>query len=171
MLPAAQVNPPLRLLLVYDSEPAYDLLLALLSRDQQPVRTRSVEDEMGMRAVFRDNSVDVAVTAHNLTHFDSLVALAVAKSHAPDLPVPVVSADMSEELTAMILHAPGPTASSSRQRPRGTLAIFLERGMFRNDERMSYRRGSSAARHEGRSGDKINPGPGRGSGRSHGASR
>lgn len=116
-LPAAQVNPPLQLLLVYDSEPDYDLLLALLSRDQRPVRTRSVEDEMAMRAVFRHDSVDIVVTDHNLTHFDSLVALAVAKSHAPDLPVPVVSADMSEELAAMVSHAPGPTTSSSRQSP------------------------------------------------------
>jgi signal transduction histidine kinase len=98
-------NPPIQLLVVEDSELDYDLLLALLARAGRPVRARRVEDEAGMRAVFRDGPVDVVVTDHNLPHFDSLAALAVAKAHDPDLPVIVVSGEMSEDLAVSVLHA------------------------------------------------------------------
>ncbi len=96
-------TPALQLLVVEDSELDYDLLLALLARGGQPVRARRVEDEAGMRAVFRDGPVDVVVTDHNMPKFDSLAALAVAKSHDPDLPVIVVSGEMSEELAVAVL--------------------------------------------------------------------
>jgi len=98
-------NPPIQLLVVEDSELDYDLLLALLARGGRPVRARRVEDEAGMRAVFRDGPVDVVVTDHNLPHFDSLAALSVAKSYDPDLPVIVVSGEMSEELAVTVLQA------------------------------------------------------------------
>jgi signal transduction histidine kinase len=104
-MPASLDNPPIQLLVVEDSELDYDLLLALLARGGRPVRARRVEDEAGMRAVFGDGPIDVVVTDHNLPHFDSLAALAVAKSHDPDLPVIVVSGEMSEELAVAVLHA------------------------------------------------------------------
>src|SRR5271165_6800394 len=96
-------NPPIQLLVVEDSELDYDLLLALLARAGRPVRARRVEDEQAMRAVFRDGPVDVVVTDHNLPRFDSLAARAVAKSHDPDLPVIVVSGEMSEDLAVSVL--------------------------------------------------------------------
>jgi len=95
--------PPIQLLVVEDSELDYDLLLALLARGGRPVRARRVEDEAGMRTVFGDGPVDVVVTDHSLPHFDSLAALAVAKAHDPDLPVIVVSGEMSEELAVAVL--------------------------------------------------------------------
>ncbi len=104
-MPANIDTPALQLLVVEDSELDYDLLLALLARGGQPVRARRVDDEAGMRAVFRDGPVDVVVTDHNMPHFDSLAALAVAKSHDPDLPVIVVSGEMSEELAVAVLQA------------------------------------------------------------------
>lgn len=102
-MPTNLDNPPIQLLVVEDSELDYDLLLALLARGGRPVRARRVEDEAGMRAVFRDGPVDVVVTDHNLPQFDSLAALAVAKSYDPDLPVIVVSGEMSEELAVAVL--------------------------------------------------------------------
>jgi len=98
-------NPPIQLLVVEDSEMDYDLLLALLARAGRPVRARRVEDEAGMRAVLRDGPVDVVVTDHNLPNFDSLAALAVARAHDPDLPVIVVSGEMSEDLAVSVLQA------------------------------------------------------------------
>jgi len=98
-------NPAIQLLVVEDSELDYDLLLALLARGGQPVRARRVEDEAGMRAVLDDGLVDVVVTDHNLPRFDSLAALAVAKAYDPDLPVIVVSGEMSEELAVKVLQA------------------------------------------------------------------
>ena len=102
-MPNATDNQPIQLLVVEDSELDYDLLLALLARGGRPVRARRVEDEAGMRAVLRDGPVDVVVTDHNLPNFDSLAALAVAKSYDPDLPVIVVSGEMSEELAVAVL--------------------------------------------------------------------
>jgi signal transduction histidine kinase len=98
-------NPPIQLLVVEDSELDYDLLLALLARTGRPVRARRVEDEAGMRAVLRDGPVDVVVTDHNLPNFNSLAALEVARAHDPDLPVIVVSGEMSEELAVAVLQA------------------------------------------------------------------
>jgi signal transduction histidine kinase len=102
-MPNATDNQPIQLLVVEDSELDYDLLLALLARGGRPVRARRVEDEAGMRAVLRDGPVDVVVTDHNLPNFGSLAALAVAKSYDPDLPVIVVSGEMSEELAVAVL--------------------------------------------------------------------
>jgi signal transduction histidine kinase len=102
---AALDNPAIQLLVVEDSELDYELLLALLARGGRPVRARRVEDEDGMRAVFRDGPVDVVITDHNMPNFDSLAALAVAKSHDPDLPVIVISGEMSEELAVSVLQA------------------------------------------------------------------
>jgi len=104
-MPNARDTPAIQLLVVEDSELDYELLLALLARAGRPVRARRVEDEAGMRAVFRDGPVDVVVTDHNMPNFDSLAALAVAKSHDPDLPVIVVSGEMSEELAVAVLQA------------------------------------------------------------------
>lgn len=104
-MPANLDHPPIQLLVVEDSEMDYNLLLALLARTGRPVRARRVEDEAGMRAVLRDGPVDVVVTDHNLPAFDSLAALAVARAHDPDLPVIVVSGEMSEELAVDTLQA------------------------------------------------------------------
>jgi signal transduction histidine kinase len=98
-------NPPIQLLVVEDSEMDYDLLLALLARSGRPVRARRVEDEAGMRAVLADGPVDIVISDHNLPSFDSLAALAVARAHDPDLPVIVVSGEMSEELAVGVLQA------------------------------------------------------------------
>ncbi len=102
-MPDTLDNPSIQLLVVEDSELDYDLLLALLARGGLPVRARRVEDEAGMRAVFRDGPVDVVVTDHGLPRFDSFSAIAVAKSHDPDLPVIVVSGETSEELAVALL--------------------------------------------------------------------
>jgi signal transduction histidine kinase len=104
-MPANLDHPPIQLLVVEDSEMDYDLLLALLARAGRPVRACRVEDEEGMRSALRDGPVDVVITDHNLPRFDSLSALAVARAHDPDLPVIVVSGEMSEDLAVAVLQA------------------------------------------------------------------
>jgi len=96
---------PVQLLVVEDSELDYELLLALLSRGGRRVRARRVEDEGGMLAALRAGPVDAVITDHNLPRFDSLASIAVAKRHDPDLPVIVVSGEMSEELAVEALQA------------------------------------------------------------------
>jgi signal transduction histidine kinase len=99
----------LRLLVVEDSEMDFDLLLALLARSRATlggrVRAERVEDEAGMRAVFARGPVAAVITDHNLPAFDSFSALAVAKEVDADLPVLVLSGEMSEELAVAALHA------------------------------------------------------------------
>ncbi len=97
--------PPTQLLVVEDSELDYELLLALLARSGHPVRARRVEDEGGMRGALRDGAVDIVVTDHNMPRFDAFAALRVAKEHDPDLPVVVVSGEMSEDLAVATLRA------------------------------------------------------------------
>jgi len=96
---------PIRLLVVEDSELDFELLVATLARDGPRLRAERVEDEAGMRAAFDRGPVDAVLTDHNLPRFDSFSALKLAKSVDPDLPVLVVSGEMSEDLAVASLHA------------------------------------------------------------------
>ncbi len=97
--------PPLNLIVVEDSELDYELLLAMLSREGLKPRTTRVEDEAGMRDAFAKGHVDAVITDHNLPRFDSFASLTVAKSIDADIPVIVLSGEMSEDLAVATLHA------------------------------------------------------------------
>ena len=105
----AAADDPIRLLVVEDSELDYELLQAILLRDRETlgarVRTQRAEDEAGMRNAFERGPVDAVITDHNLPRFDSFAALKVAKEVDADLPVIVLSGEMSEELAVASLHA------------------------------------------------------------------
>jgi signal transduction histidine kinase len=96
---------PIRLLVVEDSELDFDLLTATLARDGPPLRAERVEDEAGMREALDRGPVDAVLTDHNMPRFDSFAALKLAKAADPDLPVLVVSGEMSEDLAVAALHA------------------------------------------------------------------
>jgi len=99
----------LRLLVVEDSELDYELLLATLKRDGtiagRSLHAQRVEDEAGMRGAFARGPIDAVITDHNLPRFNSFAALGVAKEIDIDLPVLVVSGEMSEDLAVATLHA------------------------------------------------------------------
>ena len=96
---------PLNIIVVEDSEVDYELLLAMLSREGLKPRTTRVEDEAGMRDAFATGPVDAVITDHNLPRFDSFASLSVAKSVDSDIPVIVLSGEMSEDLAVAALHA------------------------------------------------------------------
>jgi signal transduction histidine kinase len=102
-------NETIHLLVVEDSELDYELLLAILGRDQAltglRVRAQRVEDETGMRQALAAGRTDAVVTDHNLPRFDSFSALKVAKQFDEDLPVLVLSGEMAEDLAVTALHA------------------------------------------------------------------
>ncbi len=58
-----------------------------------------------MRGALRDGAVDIVITDHTMPRFDAFAALRVAKEHDPDLPVVVVSGEMSEDLAVAALRA------------------------------------------------------------------
>jgi signal transduction histidine kinase len=106
MEPSVNAPPaPLNLIVVEDSELDYELLLAMLMREGLRPRAVRVEDEAGMREAFAAGRVDAVITDHNLPRFDSFASLAVAKSVDADIPVIVLSGEMSEELAVSVLHA------------------------------------------------------------------
>ncbi|MGH6610822.1 MAG: response regulator, partial [Burkholderiaceae bacterium] len=90
---------------VEDSELDYELLTTMLTREGLKARTTRVEDEAGMRECFSKGRVDAVITDHNLPRFDSLSSLSVAKRIDADIPVIVLSGEMSEELAVATLHA------------------------------------------------------------------
>jgi signal transduction histidine kinase len=95
----------LNLIVVEDSELDYELLLAMLMREGLRPKAVRVEDEAGMREAFAAGRVDAVITDHNLPRFDSFASLKVAKSVDADIPVIVLSGEMSEELAVAVLHA------------------------------------------------------------------
>ena len=106
---ATKPTETIHLLVVEDSELDYELLLAILGRDQAltglRVRAQRVEDEAGMRAALAAGPVDAVVTDHNLPRFDSFAAIKTAKQFDEDLPVLVLSGEMAEDLAVTALHA------------------------------------------------------------------
>jgi signal transduction histidine kinase len=101
--------PTVQLLVVEDSDLDFDLLQAMLAREREElglkVRAQRVEDEPGMRAAFERTRFDAVVTDHNMPRFDSFTALKIAKESDPELPVIVLSGEMSEALAVAALHA------------------------------------------------------------------
>jgi signal transduction histidine kinase len=127
-----------RLVIVEDSELDYDLTLATLMREGLRPRAQRVEDERGLRDAFAQGHIDAVVTDHNLPRFDSFAALKVAKELDPDIPVIVLSGEMSEELAVASLHA-------------GADDFVLKTRMFRVASALQHSLESARARREARS--------------------
>jgi DNA-binding NtrC family response regulator len=77
----------------------------MLMREGLRPRAVRAEDEAGMRDAFAQGPIDAVITDHNLPRFDSFASLKVAKAVDPDIPVIVLSGEMSEELAVASLHA------------------------------------------------------------------
>lgn len=136
----ASVNAPdaaLGLIVVEDSELDYDLLIAMLMREGMRPRAVRVEEEAGMRAAFAAGRIDAVITDHNLPRFDSFASLRVARSVDSDIPVIVLSGEMSEELAVATLHA-------------GADDFVLKTRMFRIAAALQKSLGAAAARREAR---------------------
>ena len=137
----ASVNPAdrplLNLIVVEDSELDYELLLAMLAREGLRPSTTRVEDEAGMRDAFAKGHVDAVITDHNLPRFDSFASLTVAKSIDTDIPVIVLSGEMSEDLAVATLHA-------------GADDFVLKTRMFRIAAALQHSLQAAAARREAR---------------------
>jgi signal transduction histidine kinase len=138
----ADVNaagPALNLIVVEDSELDYELLLAMLMREGLRPRAVRVEDEAGMREAFAGGPIDAVITDHNLPRFDSFASLKVAKSVDSDIPVIVLSGEMSEELAVASLHA-------------GADDFVLKTRMFRIASALQKSLRAAEARREARAG-------------------
>lgn len=127
-----------RLIVVEDSELDYELLIAMLMREGLRPRAVRVEDEAGMRDAFAAGPIDAVITDHNLPRFDSFASLKVAKTVDPDIPVIVLSGEMSEDLAVASLHA-------------GADDFVLKTRMFRIASALQHSLQAARTRREGRS--------------------
>lgn len=96
-----------RLIVVEDSVLDFELLLAHLGNEPGLPRidARRIEDEAQLREALAADRVDAVITDHNLPSFDAFRALALARSFDADLPVLVVSGEISDEIAVAALHA------------------------------------------------------------------
>jgi signal transduction histidine kinase len=97
--------PPIRVLVVEDFEPDYELLAGRLRGMGMHVELERVEDEPGMRAALARSRFDIVLCDHSLPRFSLAGALRVAREHHPDLPVIVVSGIVGEEAAVDDLRA------------------------------------------------------------------
>jgi signal transduction histidine kinase len=111
----------------------------MLMREGLLPRAVRVEDEAGMRAAFAAGPIDAVITDHNLPRFDSFASIKVAKSVDSDIPVIVLSGEMSEELAVASLHA-------------GADDFVLKTRMFRIAAALRKSLGAAEARREARAG-------------------
>ena len=90
-----------------------------------------------MRDAFAQGPVDAVITDHNLPRFDSFASIEVAKGVDSDIPVIVLSGEMSEELAVATLHA-------------GADDFVLKTRMFRIAAALQNSLRAAAARRESR---------------------
>lgn len=138
--------PSLQLVVVEDSELDYELTLAHLVSDPafatNALTAQRVEDEPGLRAALAGGPVDAVITDHNLPRFDSFSALRVAREFDADLPVLVLSGEMSEDVAVAALHAGADdfVLKSRMLRLAPALQRALEAAAGRRERRMQAQR-------------------------------
>lgn len=90
-------NAPIRILVVEDSEPDYELLCLTLRRQGLEVEAERVEDEAQMRQALASKPWDAVISDHNLPRFSSSAALQTLQSYGLLIPFIIVSGEIGEE--------------------------------------------------------------------------
>ncbi len=98
-------EPPLKILVVEDSEDDFELVVAHLKRQGRRVNARRVEDEDGLRAALAADSWDVVISDFNLPRFDGAAAQRVAGELQPYTPFIIVSGHIGEDAAVDAMHA------------------------------------------------------------------
>ncbi len=136
----------LHVIVVEDSDLDYEVALAHLVADKSlgagEVIGRRVDDESGLRSALASGAVDAVITDHNLPRLDSFRALQVAREFDADLPVLVLSGEMSDELAVATLHAGADDfiLKSRLLRLAPALRRALEAAAMRRERRMQEQR-------------------------------
>jgi two-component system cell cycle sensor histidine kinase/response regulator CckA len=99
------VKPPLRVLLVEDSESDALLTVRALERGGYDLTFERVDDRDAMHAAIEARRWDLIITDWFMPGFSALGALEVARERAADIPVIVVSGTVGEETAIEALHA------------------------------------------------------------------
>ncbi len=94
---AGEPPPPLRLLVVEDSDLDHDLLVATLQREGLRIEPRRVETASQLADALTDGTWDAVISDHQLPGFSSLAALDMVRASAPYCPFIIVSGVMGED--------------------------------------------------------------------------
>lgn len=93
----ANLDAPINILVVEDSESDFDLLSLRLARQGFPVGLERVENETEMRASLAARVPDLVISDHKLPRFSLGGALRVLREHDSEIPLIVVSGAIGEE--------------------------------------------------------------------------
>lgn len=131
---------PLRLLMVEDAESDAMLLLRTLSSAGYKVDFERVETAAAMRAALERQDWDVITSDHSMPRFNAPEALAVATELRPNLPLIVVSGEISLELAVSLMQKGARDYVEKRDLSRVPLVIKRElHAVARRRERQQLR--------------------------------
>jgi diguanylate cyclase (GGDEF)-like protein len=94
----------LKLLIIDDSEDDVFLLVHAIRQGGIQLEFTHVETQDALRKMMTDSAWDIAITDHNMAGFSSWEALQIIREHSKDLPVIIVSGDISEEVAIGAMH-------------------------------------------------------------------
>jgi len=93
------------ILIVDDSEDDVFLLLRELKKNGLDIKHKQVETEESLLIALEENEWDLVISDHNMPCYSSAEALATVKEFNPDLPVIIVSGDITENTAVNAMNA------------------------------------------------------------------
>jgi len=94
----------IRVLIVEDSEPDTDRLVAELRRGGYDVTWQRVQSAWSTRQALESRNWDIVIADYNLPRFSGLEALELVQERLPALPVVIVSGAVDEDVAVAALH-------------------------------------------------------------------
>ncbi len=98
-------GPPLKILVVEDSEPDYELLRATLARQGVDAHCLRVETRPQMEDALASSGWDAIISDHQLPQFSSLEALETLRASGLTLPFMIVSGTIGEDVAVEAMRA------------------------------------------------------------------
>jgi CheY-like chemotaxis protein len=99
------MNPPLRVLLIEDSEFDAIVLVKLLRQGGYAVTWRRVQGADAMRAALAEEPWDIILSDHEMPGFDAPTALEILQATGRDLPFMIVSGGIGEDTAVRLMKA------------------------------------------------------------------
>ncbi|TAK91769.1 MAG: PAS domain S-box protein [Burkholderiaceae bacterium] len=130
-------GPPLRVLMIEDSETDYELILIDLRRDGSKIESVRIEEEGPFLSTLRSQRWDVILSDHNLPRFSSRRALELLMQEQRDIPFLIVSGTIGEDhaVDAMLAGADDYVMKGSTRRLRPAIDRAIKAAEHRQQQR------------------------------------
>lgn len=140
----SEPKPPLRCLLVEDSEDDAQLVLQRLRSGGFDVKAERVDSAEAMRAALQRQPWDAVISDYRMPGFSGLDALALTKAHDQDMPFILISGHMGEELAVEAMRAGAGDYLTKDHLQR--LAPAVQRELHEAATRRAHRQAEAALR-------------------------